>query len=62
MRWIRGFTVSRYRPVRDATGDMLVQITSEAVGRYSSAEQAATVFASRSETGSEVVPENRTGR
>lgn len=35
--------------VRDAAGDMVVQITSEAVGRYGPAEQAATVFASHPE-------------
>jgi uncharacterized protein (DUF849 family) len=38
--------------VRETCGDMLVQITSEAVGRYSPAEQAATVFASRPEAAS----------
>jgi len=38
--------------VREICGDMLVQITSEAVGRYSPAEQAAAVFASHPEAAS----------
>ncbi|MDP2621103.1 MAG: 3-keto-5-aminohexanoate cleavage protein [Hyphomicrobiales bacterium] len=38
--------------VRDVCGDMLVQITSEAVGRYSPAEQAAAIIAGRPEAAS----------
>lgn len=48
--------------VSEACGDMLVQITSEAVGRYSPAEQAAAVFASRPEAASVALREMWPGK
>jgi len=47
--------------VREMCGDMLVQITSEAVGRFSPAEQAAAVFASRPEAASVALREMWSG-